>query len=202
MAVDFYYGSGSPYAWRVRLALEHKGVSFNLKTMSFAAGDLKTAQYAALNPRRRVPVLVDEDFVLYESAAIVEYIEERWSAGPPLFADNVRERATQRRHVREADQYLARFIERTATDGVTDEVRSDLRHELDYWETVIAGDDGDGALSAVDFTLYPLIALLSRIANRTPGFDFATSCGPRLAAWQDRMRALPVVQSTWPPHWK
>ncbi len=132
MAVDFYYGSGSPYAWRVWLALEHKGVSFNLKTMSFDAGDLKTAEFATLNPRRRVPVLVDEDFVLYESAAIVEYIEERWSAGPPLFADNVRKRATQRRHVREADQYLAGIIGRTVTDGAADEVRSDLRRELDH----------------------------------------------------------------------
>ena len=49
-------------------------------------GDLKTAEFGALNPRRRVPVLVDDDFALAESAAIVESIEERWPSGPALFA--------------------------------------------------------------------------------------------------------------------
>jgi glutathione S-transferase len=35
---------------------------------------LKTAEFGALNPRRRVPVLVDDDFALAESAAVAEYI--------------------------------------------------------------------------------------------------------------------------------
>ena len=86
MSVRFYYGSGSPYAWRVWLALEHKGIPYHRKTLSFDAGDLKTAEFGALNPRRRVPVLVDDDFALAESAAIVESIEERWPSGPALFA--------------------------------------------------------------------------------------------------------------------
>ena len=42
-------------------------------------------EYGALNPRRRVPVLVDDDFVLAESAAIVEYIEDRWPQRPGAF---------------------------------------------------------------------------------------------------------------------
>ena len=65
MAVDFYYASGSPYAWRVWLALEHKGAAYKRTTLSFDAGDLKTPKFQALNPRRKVPVLVDDDFVLY-----------------------------------------------------------------------------------------------------------------------------------------
>ena len=38
--ITFYYGSGSPYAWRVWLALEHKQLAYELKTISFSAGDL------------------------------------------------------------------------------------------------------------------------------------------------------------------
>ena len=100
MAVRFYYASGSPYAWRVWLALERKGIPYHQKTLSFSDGDLKTQEYGALNPRRRVPVLVDDDFVLAESAAIVEYIEDRWPNGPSLFAREPRKRAIQRRMVR------------------------------------------------------------------------------------------------------
>jgi glutathione S-transferase len=201
MAVVLYYGSGSPYAWRAWLALERKEVAYELKTMSFAAGDLKTSEFVALNPRRRVPVLVDDGFTLYESAAIVEYIEERWPAAPRLFAADFHERAVQRRMVREADQYLAKVIERIASGGEAQEMRGELRQELGYWESVITGDYVTGALSAVDFTLYPFLALVLRITSRQPGFGEAGLVGPRLSAWLDRMRALPLVQKTWPPHW-
>jgi len=179
-----------------------EGVSHEVKTMSFAAGDLKTSEFLALNPRRRVPVLADDGFVLYESAAIVEYIEERWPAGPRLFAADLRERAVQRRMVREADQYLARVIERVAAGGEAEGARSHLHQELDYWESVIKGDYFIGVLSAVDLTLYPFLALVLRIASRQPGFGEAGLIGPRLSAWLDRMRTLPLVQRTWPPHWR
>jgi glutathione S-transferase len=202
VSVILYYGSGSPYAWRAWLALEQKGMPYELKTMSFTAGDLKTAEFLMLNPRRRVPVLVDDGFALYESAAIVEYIDEKWPAGPPLFAAEVCERAVQRRMVREADQYLARIIERVAAGGGAEEARSDLQQELAYWESVITGDYFTGALSVVDLTLYPFLTLLLRIAGREPGFAVAGLVGPRLSAWIDRMHALPLVQRTWPPHWR
>ena len=68
---------------------------------------MKTAEFGALNPRRRVAVLVDDDFALAESAAIVEYFEERWPSGPALFARDRRLRAVQRGVVRETDDYLA-----------------------------------------------------------------------------------------------
>ncbi len=58
------YASGSPYAWRVWLAAEHKGIAYELKTLSFDAGDLKRPGFLALNPRHRVPVIVDNDFTL------------------------------------------------------------------------------------------------------------------------------------------
>ena len=38
MALTFYYASGSPFAWRVWLALEHKQLAYEHKVMSFSAG--------------------------------------------------------------------------------------------------------------------------------------------------------------------
>ena len=159
MAVRFYYASGSPYAWRVWLALERKGIPYHRKTLSFSDGDLKTQEYGALNPRRRVPVLVDDDFVLAESAAIVEYIEDRWPNGPALFAREPRKRAIQRRMVREADDYLAKVGTRFATGPAAEETAKELREELALWEGAATGDYLTGDLSAVDLTVYPLMAL-------------------------------------------
>ena len=201
MAVKFYYGSGSPYAWRVWLALEHKGIAYHRKTLSFDAGDLKTPEFGALNPRRKVPVLVDDDFALAESAAIVEYIEDRWPSGPALFARDPRLRAIQRRMVREADQYLAPAGTRFVTEPGSEEAARDLRQELALWEEAATGDYLSGELSAVDLTVYPFVALLLRIAGRRADFARGDVVGPRLAAWIDRMQALPIVQHTRPPHW-
>ena len=202
MAVRFYYASGSPYAWRVWLALERKGVPYHRKTLSFDAGDLKTAEFGALNPRRRVPVLVDDDFALAESAAIVEYIEDRWPLGPALFASDPRRRAIQRRMVREADQYLAPAGNRFVTGEGSEDTLNDLRRELALWEDAATADFLTGELSAVDLTVYPFMALLLRLAARRTDFVKDDVIGPRLAAWIDRMQALPIVQHTWPPHWR
>ncbi len=201
MAVKFYYASGSPFAWRVWLALERKGIPYHRKTLSFDAGDLKTEEFHALNPRRRVPVLVDDDFVLFESGAIVEYIEDRWPNGPALFDHEPRKRAIQRRMIREADEYLAPAGNRYAT-APSEESATDLKQELALWENAATGDYLAGQLSAVDFTVFPLMALFVRIAGRRPDFAKTEFIGPRLAAWIDRMQALPIVQHTRPPHWK
>jgi len=111
MPVTLYSMSGSPYAWRAWLALVHKGVAFTHRTMSYDAGDFKSQEFLKLTPRRRVPVLLDDDFVLYESAAIVEYVEERWPQ-PSMFSADLRQRAVERRLVREVDSYFAERMER------------------------------------------------------------------------------------------
>ena len=85
MPLILYYGSGSPFAWRAQLALEHKALEYELKILSFSAGDTRKPEFVALNPRHQVPVLVDGDFILYESNAIVEYIDEAYPGrGAPL----------------------------------------------------------------------------------------------------------------------
>ena len=110
--LTLYYGSGSPYAWRVNLALEHKALPYERKVLSFAQGDLKKPEFIALNPRGKVPVLTDGDFVLYESAAIAEYLDEAYPAqGQRLFPGDARRRAMQRRVILETNDYLEKAAE-------------------------------------------------------------------------------------------
>jgi glutathione S-transferase len=86
--MKFYYGSGSPFAWRVWLALEEKGLRYDHVLLSFQAGDLKKPEYLAISPHGKVPALVDDDgTALYESQAILEYLEERYPERPLLPGD-------------------------------------------------------------------------------------------------------------------
>ena len=212
-ALTFYYGSGSPYAWRVWLALEHKGIAYEQKILSFDAGDLKKPEFLALNPRGKVPVIVDGDFVLYESAAILDYLEDKWPREPRLFSRELRQRAVQRRMVREVDEYVAVAVEHLATamlsgppEGRSAEkiaaARAEVQEELARWEAAITGDHLAGALSAADLTLYPSLALVERLAKRQPDVLPEMPAGPKMSAWMKRMTELPATRKTWPPHWK
>ena len=76
------------------------------------SGDTRKPEFVALNPRHRVPTLVDGDFVLYESNAIVEYLEDAYPGrGAPLFPADVRERAVVRRLIGEIDNYTDKALE-------------------------------------------------------------------------------------------
>ncbi len=213
MPLTFYYGSGSPYAWRVWLALEHKGIAYELRTMSFSAGDLRKPEFQAINPRGRVPAIDDDGFALYESVAIVEYLDEKYG-GPKLFPGDARSRALVRRLVQESDQYYAvamatlgdevRFKPQGEWDAAAIATgRETLAKELAMWERLIGGEWLTGStVSAADFTLYPLIALTLRMEKKKPDLDARAIIGPRIAAWMQRVEALPICRKTWPPHWK
>jgi len=212
MSLTFYYGSGSPYAWRVWLALEHKRIPYEMKVLSFSAGEHKTPEYLAINPRHRVPAIVDEGFALYESAAILEYLDDQYGGEPRLFPGDARKRALARRMVREADQYFAEALE-VLVDNILftppeqwaeapiAKARAALNRELASWEKLIAADWLAGELSAADFTLYPQIALMLRIGTKKPDLNLRGLIGPKIAAWMARMEALPCLKKTWPPHW-
>lgn len=213
MALTFYYGSGSPYAWRVWLALEHKAIAYDLKTVSFSGGDLTRPEFLAMNPRHKVPTIADGDFFLYESAAILEYLDEQYSTGKKLFPGSVRQRAVIRRLVREADQYLA-----PALDLLVDAVlftkqeqwnqqeiaagRDTFLGELAMFDRALRGEWFADELSAADFTIYPDIALCLRMEKKKHDLNIAGALGPNISAWMRRVEALPYYDKTYPPHWK
>jgi glutathione S-transferase len=63
-ALEVYWVSGSPYAWRVLLTLEVKQLSYTSRLLEASKGDLKKPEYLKLNPRGQVPTLKDGDYTL------------------------------------------------------------------------------------------------------------------------------------------
>jgi glutathione S-transferase len=212
VALTFYYGSGSPFAWRVWLALEQKSIAYELKVLSFSAGDTRKPEYAALNPRHKVPVISGDGFTLYESAAIVEYLDEV-KPQPSLFPGDARQRALVRRMVCEADHYVNAAMSKLAGNVLfvqPDEWdqtaigagRDGLLKELATWDHSLGGDFVAGPLSAADFALYPMLAIAMRCEVKKPDLGLKAALPAKVAAWMGRIEALPYFKNTWPPHWK
>ena len=214
MSIVLYYGSGSPYAWRAQLALEHKALPYELKVLSFSAGDTKKPEFVALNPRHRVPTLVDGDYVIYESNAIVEYLDEAYPGrGAPLFPGDVRTRAAARRLISEIDDYFDTALDPLTTQAFSKKpeerdpqaitgARSAIMDEFALFTRYLAGDFLVGPLSAADFAFYPLVAFVKRCETKLPDLDADGMLTPQLRAWKARIEALPYFERTIPPHWK
>ena len=212
MALTFYYGSGSPYAWKVWLILEHKGIPYEFRLLSFDRGDTKSAEFRAINPRGKVPAIVDDGFALWESAIIAEYLEERYPQ-KPLLPSDAKARATVRRIAAEADSYLSpavtRLFELTlyrkdpAAPAEIAAVHQRILEELSLLEAQFTGSYLAGSVSIADFAVFPHMRLLKRVDERQPGKGIAEDrFPPKLAAWMKRIEALPYYEKTTPPHWK
>lgn len=67
----------TPNSVKVLIALEELGFPYALKPVNVRKGEQKNEAFLALNPNGKVPVLVDDGFVLTESAAILVYLAEK-----------------------------------------------------------------------------------------------------------------------------
>ncbi|MGC4063952.1 MAG: glutathione transferase [Polyangiaceae bacterium] len=88
----------SPYVFSSHVALEEKGLAFDIMEISLMDGEQSSSEYASRSLTARVPCLEHDGFSLSESSAIAEYLEENF--GPPthqrLFPKSVRDRARAR----------------------------------------------------------------------------------------------------------
>ncbi|MBS0364556.1 MAG: glutathione S-transferase family protein [Proteobacteria bacterium] len=219
MAIEVFWGSGSPFAWRVLLALEHKRLPYVSHLLQFSRQEHKSPQLLALNPRGRVPVLKDGDYVCFESLAILYYLDRRYP-DPPIFGSSAQEGGTIMRVICEYQAYIephvttiARAVFQGKADLGGDEITGAMHAVASEARTIegrlsksdwIVGD----AYSAVDMVIFPGIQLLKRALERPEAATLASRFMPvevnypALARWLKRVASLPGYENTYPPHWR
>jgi maleylpyruvate isomerase len=93
--VKLYTYFRSSAAFRVRIALNLKGLPYEPVFVHLAKGEHRKPEYAAVDPQGLLPTLVDGRHALSQSLAIIEYLEEK-HAKPPLLPQDPLERARVR----------------------------------------------------------------------------------------------------------
>lgn len=215
MAVQLYSLSGSPFGWKVQLALEHLAVPYATTLLSPDRGDTREPRFLALNPHGKLPVIVDGSTTLYESDVIVDYLEDAYPrSGASLWPGSIAARALARRVAAEASAYLYPALRVLVTkwsgrpdpdlDRATlDETKRTLAEQMEIFARCVA----EGFVAAdrpgvADYALYPLVALLTRLDTRRPGERLSSLVPPELQAWGSRVESLSYFARTYPPHWK
>lgn len=100
MKLYTYFQSSASY--RARIALNLKGLKYDMVYVNLVKGEQREANYASVNPQMVVPALVDKGHTLTQSLAIMEYLDEAYPA-PPILPNDPFARA----YVRELAQVIA-----------------------------------------------------------------------------------------------
>ena len=202
------YGPGySTYTRTARLTLEEKGVGYRLVEVDFLRGANKTPEHVSRHPFGKVPVLEHGDMKLYETAAIVEYIDSAFP-GAPLQPKDARARARMLQGIGIMVSYIYApmvgqiLVERLikpvlgqSTDQtVVESGMRRLRKGLGVLEHLIEGPTFmvEGKVSLADLYLVPMWAYFLQ----TPEGEAVAPTLPRLAEWWSAMRVRPSVANT------
>jgi glutathione S-transferase len=81
----------SPNTWKVRATAHQMGIPLELEIVDLTKGAQRKPEYLAVNPTGRTPTLVDGDFKLWESAAIMQYLGTKMNF--PMWPADARARA-------------------------------------------------------------------------------------------------------------
>lgn len=191
----------SPYATRVRIALRAKGLDVEIAPPP--PGWPSDRRFRDISPTGRVPVLIlDDGEAIWESAVILELLEELFPDAPPLLPADVLERARARQLVRVADLYLMPPMVALATPQSPTENRRSFEQLTDALAMLddLLGDGPyavGGSLSHADCAIAPAL-LAARVTGGRLGIDPIESL-PRVEGYaraviRDEHVALALVE--------
>lgn len=176
-----------PFVQRVVALLEAKGINYETEYIDLRN---KPQWFLDISPHGQVPILITDDGVsLFESEAIVEYLEE---AFPPLQADiSLEEKAKNRAWSYLASKnYLVQCIAQRSPDkDVLTERLAKLAKPFDRIEQQLGSTRyfGGGQIGMVDIAWLPLLHR-AHIVEQRSGIDFLGN-RPKLKAWQTSILA-------------
>jgi glutathione S-transferase len=210
MSKPVVYGPAfSTYTRSVLLALEEKGAAYRLEEVNILEDAHKTPKHLAWHPFGKVPAFVHDGFALYETVAIMCYVDETFD-GPSLQPDDPRGRARVAQVLSIVNAYAypacisACVIQRlvvplmggTPDEAVIAEALPQAKTSMEALEALIGGDAflTGGALSLADLHLAPIYDYFSQ----TPEGEKLLPGTPNLQRWWAAMSQRASVQKTKP----
>lgn len=199
MPITLHHDVPSSNCDRVKIALAEKGLNWDGIRVRLANREQKRPEFLKLNPYGKIPVLVEDGKVLFESCIINEYLDEKYP-NPPLMPKDPYLRGRGRVLIDYALNYahapywdLRGEMRKPAAERdekIVDEKRRSLRELLQYLENAL----GDQAFFLGELSLTD-IAILPRLLRAETYGALPTPSLPRLGAWLERMKARPSVQA-------
>ncbi|KAJ9531199.1 hypothetical protein QJQ45_006640 [Haematococcus lacustris] len=193
-----------PYVQRVTLALAHKKLSEPIEEVPIDLGN-KPSWLPQLSPHGKVPAVAykegDRTFTLYESLALLDWVDHYFSKGPALMPANAGDRALCNILISRLDAKLvpAWYQLLMGMDPTAAKPLVQAAHaELDFLEQHMSEKAGPFLMGAqpslVDAAVAPWL-LRGCVLKHWRNLDLLAG-HPKLQAWLEHYRSLPEVQAT------
>jgi len=209
MSTLLLYGPNwSAYTRTVRLVLIEKEVRYALKEVDFSNG-IMPADHFKLHPFGKVPVLIHDGFVIYETSAICRYIDEAF-VGPELQPSDVQQRARMAQVIAIVDNYLSEPIRMGFFNELLIKPKVGLASDNELAESaqnyiqkgfaklceLLEGEEYlvGQKISLADLHAAPLFDFI----DMTPGGGNLISSQPKLHDWWMSIKTQPSVENTKP----
>lgn len=205
MKLYTYYRSQASF--RVRIALNLKGLARDDIYLHLEKGDQFAADYRTLNPQMVVPTLLDGEVKLFQSLAILEYLEEKYPT-PPLLPHDVAARAWVRGlaliNIADSHPLVVPRIRHYLTDDLQ-LGQQQLTAWIGHWlgaglaamEALLAEHPESGRFCHGDMPTIADIGLVTQVTPaRTFGHDLAPY--PRVVRVYDSCMAIPAFADAHP----
>lgn len=189
--LKLYYARPSLLARPVWLALLEKQLPFELVPVNLG-GEQFEPEFVALNPFSHVPVLVDGDFRILESLAILDYLEAKYPNPPLLPKDPVTLATVRMAQMVTLNELLPAIAQLIIYDNLSD--TSDYAHlrainTLNFLEQLL----GDHTFFAGEqLTFADIVA--GTLVCRLPDLGVSLINYPQLGSWSDRLLSRPTWQ--------
>lgn len=199
MGITLYHDTPSSNCDRSKIVLAEKRLSWESVRVRLAQKEQKKPEFLKLNPYGKIPVLVDDGKVLFESCIINEYLDEKYP-DPPLMPKDPYLRGRGRVLIDYALNYAhepywalrGEMLKSHAqqNQAVLAETRDKLRRLFTYLDEELNNKDFfTGGFSLTDIAILPRL-----VRMETYGAVPAPSL-PRLGAWLERMKARSSVKA-------
>ncbi|AFZ30149.1 Glutathione S-transferase domain protein [Gloeocapsa sp. PCC 7428] len=189
--LKLYYARPSAYARPVWLALLEKQLPFELISVDLS-GEQFEPEFLALNPFSHVPVLVDGDFRVIESLAILDYLEARYPEQSLLPTDAIalaKVRMVQMVTLNELLPAVFRLLVRDENSVELEYAQLRAINTLNYFEALL---EDSPYFAGEQLTLAEIVA--GTLVHRMPDLGIALTKYPNLNRWSDRLLARPTWQ--------
>lgn len=191
------YGSKRSSAFRCYWLMEEMGLSYETMPLDFSKQEHKSSQYLELNPNGKVPTIIDDGFVLWESLAINYYLIEKYN-GVELVGESAVEHAEVNKwniwsitHLSESffPLVMQKYFNSPDSEATKNAQEKELPRYLAVLENQLAGKE---YIVLGKFTLADITAM--SVANMAHFVGYDMSAYPNIVSWMQRLSERPAYQ--------
>lgn len=193
--LKFYYQKLSLYSRPVWITLLEKQLSFEPVELSLD-GDQWQPEFLAINPFGRVPVIVDDNFSIFESLAILDYLELQYP-NPALLPTDIKTltiiRMTKLLAMHELIPAMLTRIRVSDRETTTQRANQQIIAMLDFLEKHLIGNS---YLAGDRITYAEIVA--GSLVSWLPYLNITLSNHPKVKLWSNQLMQRPAWQATQP----